>query len=268
MDSCNDRNRHEGAGSAPFALIAAGGTTTLGDDAEMAAALRRMGLRPEAGDDASLLRLHFGAVTLCAGRADDAMLAIADPATPGTSMISHPLPPAWRNGGGCLTVLPSIDGRDAADGSARANALREFFKAMALLIDLFDASHFYWSAAQLWSDAGQLRAAVAEMLVSGMPPVLHLVAFRGDATGPTVRTCGLAHFAGQELVATGPPEWAMPQMTKRLARVALDMILNGAVRAERRYRGLDAGEWVQLTPQSADGERPARVVVAFHFDAD
>ena len=175
----------------------------------------------------------------------------------------------WRDSGHCLTFIPPVAGKDGADGSVRANALREFFKAMVLLIDLFEASHLYWSAARLWSDAAQFREAVAEMLVSGMPPVLHLVAFRAGVTGDAaavVGTRGLAHFSGQELAAHCPPDWTMPQITRRLARVALDMILNGAVATSRRYRGLEPGEWMLLTPQLAGSDAPAQVEVAFRFD--
>ena len=100
--------------------------------------------------------------------------------------------------------------------------MREFFKMMVLLIDLFDASHLFWSPARLWSDASQFRASIAEMLASGMPPVLHLVAFRRreGAGGASMGTRGLALFAGQELEAPVPDGWTVAEMVRRLSRLA------------------------------------------------
>src|SRR3546814_3097868 len=77
----------------------------------------------------------------------------------------------------CALPILTPGAEDAASVLTPA-ATREFFKLVVLLIDLFDASHIFWSPARLWSDAPQFRAAVAEMLASGMPPVLHLIAFR------------------------------------------------------------------------------------------
>src|SRR3546814_3138481 len=90
-----------------------------------------------------------------------------------TSSLATSLPPDWAGAGACWCVTPEAE--DAALLLDPA-ATREFFKLVALLIDLFDASHLFWSPARLWSDAPQFRAAVAEMLASGMPPVLHLIA--------------------------------------------------------------------------------------------
>src|SRR3546814_10826771 len=100
--------------------------------------------------------------------------------------------------------------------------MREFFKMMVLLIDLFDASHIFWSPARLWSDAPQFRASIAEMLASGMPPVLHLVAFgRKDLrSGASITTRGVALFAGQELEARIPNGWTVAEMVRRLSRLA------------------------------------------------
>src|SRR3546814_15721579 len=87
---------------------------------------------------------------------------------------------------------------------------------MVLLIDLFDASHIFWSPARLWSDAPQFRASIAEMLASGMPPVLHLVAFRRKdlRSGASITTRGLALFAGPELEARIPNGWTVAEMVQ------------------------------------------------------
>src|SRR3546814_2830630 len=89
------------------------------------------------------------------------------------------------------------------------------------------------------------------MLASGMPPVLHLVAFRrrdaGD--GAIMVTRGLALFAGQELEARIPGGWTVAEMVRRLSRLALDMMLNGPVHTARTMRGLDAGEWIDRSEE-------------------
>src|SRR3546814_21065139 len=114
------------------------------------------------------------------------------------------------------------------------------------MIELFDASHLFWTPARLWSDAPQFRAAVAEMLASGMPPVLHLIAFRRreSAGGGLVATRGLAAFAGQELEAEVPPGWTMAEMVKRPSRLARALILNGRVRQGHVGNGLIPGAGV------------------------
>lgn len=249
----------------PFALIAGQALAGREKDA-VETALRHMGLRPRqvgAGSpDGPRYRLHFGASSLLASRAPSDALDLADPRDSSTSLLAASLPDDWREGGHCWLFVPEAS-KDAASQTLR---MREFFKTMVLLIDLFDASHVFWSPARLWSDAPQFRASIAEMLKSGMPPVLHLVAFRqqdaGD--GAFVRTRGLAMFGGQELEARIPSGWTVAEMVKRLARLALDIILHGPVPERRLLRGLDAGEWVSLSPQG--GASPSTVVVEFGSD--
>lgn len=257
----------------PFALIIG---SSLRDPAaaSLETALRHMGLRPEqASSDRPdilariappLFRLRFGQASVLAGCAADAALDFVDPADPATSLLAARLPPGWREGGQCWMFVPEEDGRG---GREQTMQMREFFKMMVLLIDLFDASHFFWSPARLWSDAPQFRASVAEMLASGMPPVLHLVAFRRHEVegADFVGTRGLALFSGQELEGAIPKGWTVAEMVKRLARLSLDMMLNGPVRENRRIRGLERGEWVQLMlPTGASQQTPLRV----EFGAD
>lgn len=248
----------------PFALIVG----RFPADAETA--FRRMGLRPEAiagaESDARMapprFRLRLASVSVLAARAGDEALDVADPRHPSTSLLAASLPPGWR-GNACWLFTPEADG----DRAAETARLREFFKMMVLLIDLAEASHIFWSPARLWSDAPQFRGAVAEMLTSGMPPVLHLVAFRHRETGDgaVVRTRGLAQFGGQELEGRMPGGWTVAEMVKRLARLALDIMLNGPVAAPQRLKGLGAGEWISLNPPP-DGVPGASVRVEFGSD--
>ena len=250
------------ATQAVFALLAG---PAMADEA-VAALMRRMGLQPEAtGPGVLPLRLALGPMRATLDRAGPAMLDFADPADRATSSLGISLPEDWHRKGACWTVeLGEADG--IAD--APSPPLADYLKLFVLLIDAFDAAQIFWSPARLWTGALQFRGAIAEMQESGMPPVLHLIAFRrrDDAAGECVATRGLAAFAGQELEAPVPPGWDMAAMVKRLARLALDMMLNGAVTRAQQGPGLERGESVALTPQPGDGGRPATVLVEFSAD--
>ena len=226
----------------------------------LVAVLRRMGLDPREADSGNgpSARVRFGAVTALLRRAGPDELIQADPGDPTTSSLATTLPAAWRDAGTCWNLV--FEGDLARDGAT----LDDAFKMIVLLIDLFDASHFFWSAARLWSDAPQLRASIAEMQASGMPPVLHLVAFRrrGEDAGERMRTRGLSLFTGQELEAAVPAGWTVADMVKRLARLAIDAMLNGPVVREQAAPGLHAGERVRLMPPDPE-DRAAIVKVAF-----
>lgn len=257
---------------APFALIVGAAMRARSPEA-MEMALRHMGLRPEQveGDDTSIAPprfvLRFGGISVLAGVAAGVILDTADPDNPATSLLAASLPHDWRHDGYCWMFVPE-NGSEPATSSEQPTRMREFFKMMVLLIDLFDATHIFWSPAQLWSDAPQFRASIAEMLASGMPPVLHLVAFRRreSAAGAQMGTRGLALFAGQELNARIPAGWTAADMVRRLSRLALDMMLNGPVQHERTIRGLENGEWIDLSLSS--GVRGERSTVIVEFGRD
>lgn len=253
----------------PFALVV-GPAMRGADPGAMETAIRHMGLRPErlsAGDDriaGPVFRLPFGSLTILAGPAAEAALDLADPLHPSTSLLGVTLPKSWRERGQCWIFIPE-DAADARPAGESPTRMREFFKTMVLLIDLFDASHIFWSPARLWSDAPQFRASVAEMLISGMPPVLHLVAFRRHDTdrGEMIGTRGLALFAGQELEGRMPRGWTTADMVKRMARLALDIMLNGPVAGPQRLRGMSAHEWIVLSPQGGGGGHRSMILVEF-----
>lgn len=258
-----------------FALVV-GADLHVSTTDDLIAAFRRMGLRPERISDATqvrsaealvgvpAVRLRFGRLSVLAGWSTPQAIAEADPLDDACSSIAGPFPDQWQAGKQCLTFIPLMETGDGADWDHEQTRLREFFKMMVLLIDLFDASHLFWSPARLWSDADHIRSAIAEMVVSGMPPVLHLVAFRiqSRAEGNVMITRGLDHFVAQELSAIIPASWSSAGAVKRLARIALDMMINGPITAPRRIKGLDQGEWVFITPpekKQAEGAGPVRV---------
>lgn len=264
----------------PFALII-GAAMQRASGEVLETSLRHMGLRPERVDAPALdialrigtpcFRLTFGAVSILAGRAAGPALDLADPDHPSTSLLAASLPPRWRESGACWVFIPEPDAeQDGAQASStgQPTRMREFFKLMVLLIDLFDASHIFWSPARLWSDAPQFRASIAEMLASGMPPVLHLVAFRRREIdgGASMGTRGLMLFAGQELEARIPGGWTVAEMVRRLSRLALDMMLNGPVHHARTMRGMEAGEWIDLLPPASGRHHRSTVVVEFGRD--
>ncbi|WP_141133896.1 hypothetical protein [Sphingopyxis indica] len=242
--------------SKPFALIL-GPSLSAASPAAFEAGFRRMGLKPERavgdGDATPRYRLHFGGVAATIARAGEAELAEADPHDPATSSLATSLPADWRAGGGCWALWC-----DEEATSVQAPAMRASFQMMVLLLDLFDASHVFWPPARLWSDAPQFRAAMAEMLVSGMPPVLHLVAFRRGEKGgeAVVRTRGLMLFAGQEIEAPIPAGWTIADLVKRVARLALDLMLNGPLLEAQETRGLQPGETVRLRPPDRGDATP------------
>lgn len=265
------------AAPAPFALIIT--TRTPGDAAAaVETSMRHMGLRPERVDAdqpdiavqiaAPHLFLRFGDVSAIAGQAADAARTLADPEHPATSLLAASLPRDWRESGQCWAFMPDDHLEQPAPAIEQHARMRKFFKMMVLAIDMFDASHFFWSPARLWSDAPQFRSAIAEMLTSGMPPVLHLVAFRRqESDGVAIMaTRGLALFAGQELEAAIPPGWTVAEMVRRLSRLALDMMIHGPVRDARTTRGLEAGEWIDLSIRAGRLGEPSTVMVAFGRD--
>ncbi len=258
----------------PFVLIV-GAVKQDGSGETVEASLRRMGLKPERIDHAGgniaerigvpRFRLRFGAMSVVAGPAAEAALDFADPGRPSTSLLAASLPQKWRENGSCWLFVPEREPGAPESSTEQPTRMREFFKMMVLLIDLFEASHIFWSPARLWSDAPQFRASIAEMLASGMPPILHLVAFRrhdvGD--GASIGTRGLALFAGQELEARIPDGWTVAEMVKRLSRLALDVMLNGPVQYPRTMRGIEAGEWIEILPPPENAGRRSTVIVEF-----
>ena len=219
------------------------------DPEQLESQLRRMGLRPQRQTmpypvgasaivgDCWLVR--FGALTARVGPA-------------GPAAARPPIADA-----GCLLIQPLA--ADVPDDPVVA--AREVLKLAMLLVDLCDAEQFYWSPADLWSDAAHCRLAVAEMLDSGMPPVLHLVAFVDADHGGGIRTRGLSHFCGQELSLWPVDGMDRLAQMRRLVRLALDMTMNGPITAPRRFPGLVAGEVIQIQPRPAVSGMPLVVEV-------
>lgn len=220
--------------SAPHFMQIAAGHHDLADAALFEVELRRIGLRPlpvadtSGGAGATAHRavwlIHFGALT-----------AMAD-------WVSINPPDSGEGFGVRLRPVQALTTNDPVAES------RELFKLAVLLIDMAVGQQFYWSPADLWTRADAFRAAVTEMLASGMPPVLHLVAFDNDADAGTTKTRGLAHFCGQELMLEASGGLDRVARMRRLVRLAVDMMLNGRISARRRFAGLAPGEFIEAVP--------------------
>lgn len=240
---------------APFALLVGRPWQTV-SRSRAEEALMRMGLRPclASSPDQELgqpcFRVFFGDTSILMGPASDTWLSRADPQDPKNSKIGVVVPDDWRRAGHVWHFRP--EGRAVLDDGG------DFYKMMLLLLDVFGATHLYWDAAALWSDAKMFRAAMREFLISAMPPVLHMVAFRKDADHQ-LYTRGLHYFAGQELAATIPAEMDVQAVVRRLARLALDVMMNGPYRTAMEVAGLDPGEVIWLYPEAAVGNQPAIV---------
>lgn len=51
--------------------------------------------------------------------------------------------------------------------------------------------------------------------------------------------------------AARPTGWTVADLVRRLARLSLDIIINGPVRGARRLPGLDPGEWISMAPRGS-----------------
>jgi hypothetical protein len=262
--------------AAPFALLAGDPAAVAADG--LAARLRRMGFRPEpaapdlaAAIEGSPLRLAFGALRVLAGPPSVAMRAASGPDAFGVTTAGPKPATDWAERALAFVPEPAVRAVGEAAPAAQRYFDRRFFEMLVLLIDTFDADYLYWSPAQLWSRADLFRTAVIEMLDSGMPPVLHLVAFVAarEAGEPVVETRGLRHFTGQEIVTSPPPDMAHRDVVRRLARLALDMLINGPVDKERRFAGLDAGEALIARPEILAGDDGTSVLrISWRFDGN
>jgi hypothetical protein len=271
-----------------FALLL-GADLAASDMDEMVAAFHHMGLQPEvmpdlgvaptdtdqAGDAlflAPAIRLHFGQLTVVAGWSSPQAISMADPLAPLCSSVAGPFPAQWQAGRQCLTVIPLLVAKPGSTGSTDHTKMRDFFKMIVLLIDLFGASHLYWSPARLWSDAEQMRTAITEMTISGILPVPHLVTFRLQEceAGSRMVTRGLSYFVAQELMANVPAGWSSARVIKQLARISLDMMINGPVTGPRRNKGPEGDEWVFISPpepEEAEQDGMVRVEFISQFNA-
>jgi len=242
-------------------VLLGGGNPAVFAPGALEPALRHIGIAPVGGESqrdkdslfaSEIWRIKFGQQQALAGPAADSLIdeSLCHPETlwAGNTAVTTGIAHATT-----LLCQPVWDA--AID---RVTASRELFKLSVLLIDAMGAQRFYWSPARLWSDATAFRQAVAEMLDSGMPPLLHLLAFQDMAGGGMV-TRGLAFFSKQELHLAAGAGLDRKDAVRRLARLALDIMVHGPIHAPRSFPGLIAGENMRVGP--ATGAEGASILI-------
>lgn len=236
-------------------LLFGGCTGDRVNNGNLGATLRRMGLSPLPGSDAAVRGLfadsswliRLGDAQAITGLASSSALATATLDDGAISTAGSIDVGAMRS---ATTLLCEPQWPSSADGVA---ACRELFKLAIILADAVEAASIFWSPAGLWSDMPTFRNAVAEMLSSGMPPLMHLVAFNYRPDGMIV-TRGLRFFAGQELQLLPGSGLDRRESVRRLARLALDIMMHGAISFARSFPGLIDGERIRVGPATgADG---------------
>lgn len=141
----------------------------------------------------------------------------------------------------------------------RTRAVQTMARLASLIGAAVDAEAIYWPPAKLWSDAVELPHAVAAMEGGGMPPILHFIRFWSPRPGEMI-TDGLGWLAGHELAATMPSDMTLAEGVRRLARVAIDLMLNGSMAGDMVIAGLAGGERIQIHLPQVAGE-PIRLAI-------
>lgn len=148
---------------------------------------------------------------------------------------------------------------DPIELAARPRTLQAIAHVASLIGAAVDAAAIYWPPAKLWSDAAELPRAVAAMGGSGMPPILHFVRFCAPGPGE-MQTEGLGWLTGHELAATLPAAMTGGEGVRRLARLAIDLMLNGPMAGDMVIAGLARGEQIHIRlPQTAGA--PIRLAI-------
>lgn len=138
-------------------------------------------------------------------------------------------------------------------GVARTGAVQRLFVVAAMIAELAGAQRLYWSPAHLWSPVAVLADAVAASEAQGLPPVMHLIAFRPEAE-PDVVTQGLAHFCDVELRLTDAGDLPFVERVRRLARLAVHAMLVGPMLPGAAVPGLVSGEILTISRQVKEAQ--------------
>lgn len=148
------------------------------------------------------------------------------------------------------------------DRSAQLIAIQHLCCATAMLSAALGAKRMFWPPAALWSSTSELGSAIAAMEAEGLPPVLHLVAFRyadGDHGRSLLTSRGLALFIGAELQLDYPTNFGGAEAVRRLARLAIHAMIAGPPGPKTHMPGilpdelLTVGSWSMDATGAPDG---------------
>jgi hypothetical protein len=221
---------------------------TLPDAAALPSLVDRLGLLDPIGG------LHDTAITLQFGGTD--MLLSAQTSSPA---LQDPV--ASRGIGDVSTAPPDselslricLEQPDRASGR-HIQQVQHLCAAAAMIAEACGAERMYWPPARLWSPVTALAEAVAASEAQGLPPVLHLVAFLPE--DGAVVTRGLAYLCGIELRLTCDVPMALPEMVRRLARLAVHAMLVGPLAPGASVAGLEPGELILVSHRDERGPAP------------
>ena len=218
--------------------------------------LLRLGLidRPLPGSTGAAVALKLGDVRVemvqggAARALLDASLSVSAETTADASFApSQAMAPQLAGVGSAVISLEQTGG-----ALQRAMETQRLCALAALLAPFIGARHLYWQPASLWSSIDALAQAVTAMEASGLPPILHLIAFgSGPGLEPDSRaytTRGLAWFSGFEMRVEAPSTMPEQEVIRRAARLAIDSLLNGDPAGPVDLPGLRPGETVSIAP--------------------
>jgi hypothetical protein len=180
-----------------------------------------------------------------------------------------------------IALVP--DAMEDAESARVIDVLRLLYQMAYQCCVALHPEYIFWSPANLWSSAECFAESVEEMFKSGLPPVLHMVAFvpphsdladldqklegaddgilNADPAAVARISRGLALFCGQEVWAIAPKGMDEAQLLRRVARLAADMMVNGPIVEQHIVPGIDPGERIHLLPTFQDRDHVGLVRV-------
>lgn len=228
-------------------ILLRSGPPPIADREQQTDLLQRLGILADAAPNNEVWMLRFAGSAFSLSAIDASSALVGQALAVPLHLIDHrPLPPADS---ATLTGF-QLEFLNLPAVPARAAMAQHLCAIASLLVPVFGLTHMYWQPADLWSDAAALGAATIAMESSGLPPVLHLVAFDAppvdEQADARLVSHGLAWFCGFELEFDGPSTLMLSDCLRRAARLAVDVMLNGDPGGPRDVPGLAADERVTL----------------------
>jgi hypothetical protein len=146
-----------------------------------------------------------------------------------------------------------------ADRAAYLQTVQQLFAAAALVSQILGMTRLFWPPAQLWSPTSALVEAIAPLERSGIPPVLHLIAFLEQPGIAVIQSRGLAYFCGIELALAHDGVMPPSEVVRRLARLCIHAMVTGPMQPGAVIAGMEPGE--TLSVGSANGASPPVIAV-------
>lgn len=143
-------------------------------------------------------------------------------------------------------LIPSIH---IAAGAALLPIVKAMTGLAALLAQNLPVKAICWHPAHIWMDPGYFVRIVQSWLDGGAFPALGLMAVGPGGEGD-IRSSGLAHFTGQEVLVERSPEEPVSELVKLAVRAIDHLVGEGSLLARRKLSGPD-GEALLAEPVPA-----------------